>query len=1044
MATTYKILENIIDSQVSEARNAPAAAALITLAGTVDVPLGETVVFAHDQGGQRTYYPLEAVKVDHEDGTTKVTARSLLWQLFNVLLPDMADQVGEASVIIKAVIAAANAAHFCDIYVNDSNIIASTRTYTAVNVSHRKVGELFQDLCKDTACVMWVGYDEVNDKFNAFFFQPVSSIEQDTGAVREGVNIVSENLQKGSLDDVCNYVLMYYFPRRYPYGEDWTEPATIEAGTAAWTRAADFVQQAHVPGAAREVRLFQRGPCTTISSDCLNQDHIHVESTAGFAAIGGILIGGFGLVYYVSKTDTQFNLPGVINGLWKEGLTVVQGWLSDLGPTVQCEVASVYMAPITETVDQLDLYIESIVGTPGPIKVYAVSSEYGYPATYLGTITPTAPGWQTLELTWTAPGPYYSLRLVFQVEEAHTINDYYTLGTGPSAVGDFFSWYVYSDAFGGGSDPLQQLSIALWSGLMTAPNTTWICTGATKALDQAAFLSATGMVRNDNRAGIGCIRFIGAGTAKVEDTSDIAEYDRLHFYYKGNLSQVEIICEGGSYYQALGSQSDWNEETLTIAAMLKSGTPLTTLIAIKFTNTGGSGWVDGLYFLAPTSGLPVTVQDSDSILAYGQHPEVIYAKGVTQSSYAFSLAQAIVLDRKIPKYSGTIVVKDTPGRWSPQKSVRVMIESKNIDEVMAIYQVTHMFDGYAHLEVNSFEFDYARILAGLESSMENLQISVGSTVPVDENVAKQAQVVAPHAGRHAAGGLDEINVGGLSGVLADGQPASWALVADKPSSAVADIDQAVSWRHQNVLIAHTHPESEVTSLTADLGAKIPKSILTAKGSIIVASDVGTPAELLVGDEHEVPTAQADGSVAWEPPAAGEGSGDVVGPEGATPGNLAVFADETGKVIEDGGAPSTVPGPQGDAFIYTDFTVEQLAALVGPQGATGPVSGVTATAPVASSGGAAPVISMPAATASVDGYATKEQITKLDGIAAGASDAALVSIDLNIIDLAINLETLKGAILTGVVANIFVETFQTLGDITLSHGTYDAGNKKVYL
>jgi hypothetical protein len=60
------------------------------------------------------------------------------------------------------------------------------------------------------------------------------------------------------------------------------------------------------------------------------------------------------------------------------------------------------------------------------------------------------------------------------------------------------------------------------------------------------------------------------------------------------------------------------------------------------------------------------------------------------------------------------------------------------------------------------------------------------------------------------------------------------------------------------------------------------------------------------------------------------------------------------------------------------------------------------------------------------------------------DAALVSIDLNIIDLAINLETLKGAILTGVVANIFVETFQTLGDITLSHGTYDAGNKKVYL
>jgi hypothetical protein len=819
VATTYKILENIIDSQVSEARNAPAAAALITLAGTVDVTLGETVVFAHDQGGQRSYYPLEAVKVDHEQGRTKVMARSLLWQLFNVLLPDMADQIGEASVIIKAVIAAANALDFCDIYVNDSNIIPSTRTYTAVNVSHRKVGELFQDLCKDTACVMWVGYDEVNDKFNAFFFQPVSSIEQDTGAVREGVNIVSENLQKGSLDDICNYVLMYYFPRRYPYGEDWTEPAFIEAGTAAWTRAADFVQQAHVPGATREVRLFQRGPCTTISSDCLNADHIHVASTAGFAATGGILIAGIGLVYYLSITGDQFNLPGAINGLWKAGLTVVQGWLSDLGPEVQCEVANVYMAPITETVDQLDLYIESIVGTPGPIKVYAVSSEYGYPATYLGTITPTAPGWQTLEVAWTAPGPYYySLHLVFQIEQAATINDYYTLGTGPAAVGDFWAWYVYSDAFGGGSDPLQQLSVALWSGLMTAPNTTWICTGATKALDQAAFLSASGNVMNDNRAGTGCIRFVGAGTAKVEDTSDIAEYDRLHFYYKGNISQVEIICEGGSYYQALGSQSDWNEETLTIAAMLKSGTPLSTLIAIKFTCTGGSGWVDGLYFLAPSSGLPVTVQDTDSILAYGQHPEVIYAKGVAESSYAFSLAEAIVLDRKIPKYSGTIVVKDTPGRWSPQKSVRVMIASKEIDEVMAIYQVTHRYDGYVQLEVNSFEFDYARILAGLQSSMENLQITVGSTVPVDENVAKQAVIVAAHAGRHAAGGFDEINVGGLSGVLTNNQPTTWALVALKPSSTVTDIDSAVSLKHA---AAHTHPESEVVNLVTDLAGKAP-------------------------------------------------------------------------------------------------------------------------------------------------------------------------------------------------------------------------------
>jgi hypothetical protein len=76
-----------------------------------------------------------------------------------------------------------------------------------------------------------------------------------------------------------------------------------------------------------------------------------------------------------------------------------------------------------------------------------------------------------------------------------------------------------------------------------------------------------------------------------------------------------------------------------------------------------------------------------------------------------------------------------------------------------------------------------------------------------------------------------------------------------------------------------------------------------------------------------------------------------------------------------------------------------------------------------------------------------QVLTANSAAGGGMDwetIDLTPIDLNIIDLAINLETLKGAILTGVVANIFVETFQALTDITLSHGTYDAVNKKVYL
>ena len=49
-----------------------------------------------------------------------------------------------------------------------------------------------------------------------------------------------------------------------------------------------------------------------------------------------------------------------------------------------------------------------------------------------------------------------------------------------------------------------------------------------------------------------------------------------------------------------------------------------------------------------------------------------------------------------------------------------------------------------------------------------------------------------------------------------------------------------------------------------------------------------------------------------------------------------------------------------------------------------VTAVTGTSPVLSSGGTTPVISIPAATASVNGYMTTTYATKLDGIAAGAT------------------------------------------------------------
>ena len=55
-----------------------------------------------------------------------------------------------------------------------------------------------------------------------------------------------------------------------------------------------------------------------------------------------------------------------------------------------------------------------------------------------------------------------------------------------------------------------------------------------------------------------------------------------------------------------------------------------------------------------------------------------------------------------------------------------------------------------------------------------------------------------------------------------------------------------------------------------------------------------------------------------------------------------------------------------------------------------------------------------------------------------------NINLNIIDMAVELETLKGATLNGVTANIFIETFQNLDDINIMNGVYDSANKRLVL
>ncbi|MCR8985716.1 hypothetical protein NW801_11775 [Brevibacillus laterosporus] len=58
--------------------------------------------------------------------------------------------------------------------------------------------------------------------------------------------------------------------------------------------------------------------------------------------------------------------------------------------------------------------------------------------------------------------------------------------------------------------------------------------------------------------------------------------------------------------------------------------------------------------------------------------------------------------------------------------------------------------------------------------------------------------------------------------------------------------------------------------------------------------------------------------------------------------------------------------------------------------------------------------------------------------------ALRTIRINMVDIALELEMWTQATLNGVTANLFIETFETIDDVTLQKGKYDKDNRKLYL
>jgi hypothetical protein len=158
-----------------------------------------------------------------------------------------------------------------------------------------------------------------------------------------------------------------------------------------------------------------------------------------------------------------------------------------------------------------------------------------------------------------------------------------------------------------------------------------------------------------------------------------------------------------------------------------------------------------------------------------------------------------------------------------------------------------------------------------------------------------------------------------------------------------------------------------------------KNIAVAGQSTVVADSTNDTLTLVAGSNITLTTDASTDTVTIT--ASGGGTGDVVGPASATDGAFALFDTTTGKLLKNG----SVPG--GAATLNVGTTTGTVAA--GDDSRFTNARTPTAHASTHVTGGTDAIQS---ATLSQNGLATATQITKLDGIEAGAdvTDAANVS------------------------------------------------------
>ena len=96
-----KIINELLSSEISEAKNSVGKTARLSLTGKQAVNVGDTIVVVQKQGAVERYFPLIVSNSEYRanENVTIIEGNDLISQVFDCMIPDMADQSGEISSI---------------------------------------------------------------------------------------------------------------------------------------------------------------------------------------------------------------------------------------------------------------------------------------------------------------------------------------------------------------------------------------------------------------------------------------------------------------------------------------------------------------------------------------------------------------------------------------------------------------------------------------------------------------------------------------------------------------------------------------------------------------------------------------------------------------------------------------------------------------------------------------------------------------------------------------------------------------------------------